>query len=276
MQVAPDKFLNRWHLSLVRPVADTGQAQVWKVETADGQPAALKIYQRADRGNEEPGPRLMKLWQDRGAVHVLADAPNALLTEWLEGPSLGDLARAGQVDTALEALAQVASRLHQPPHVVATGLKPLQQVFEPLFGCKFAHACPTTLKRDMTKAITIGRDLITSQERSVPMHRDLHPDNVIITASGPRVFDAKGYVGDPAFELANAIRHPKGMPTLVRREDQIEKCLRLYASAMGVDRNRLAQWAASKCALSISWRSEGVITDDAEADLLNLLLRAAD
>ncbi len=276
MQIAPDKFLNSWHLTLVRQVANTGQAQVWKVETADGQPAALKVYQRADRGNEEHGPHLMTLWQDRGAVGILAEAPNALLMEWLEGPSLGDLARAGQADTALEMLAQVAGRLHQPPHVAATGLKPLRQVFAPLFECKFAENCPTILKRDMTRAISIGHDLLDSQDRTVPLHGDLHPDNVIVTTSGTRVFDAKGYVGDPAFELANALRHPERMPRLVRQREQIEKCLSLYANAMGVDCARLAKWSAAKCALSIFWKSGGVISDDAEADLLSLLLHAAD
>lgn len=276
MQVAPDKFLNTWHLTLLHQVADTGQARVWKVETADGQPAALKVYQRADRGNEEPGPRLMRLWQDRGAVRVLDEAPNALLTEWLEGPSLGDLARAGQADDALRTLAKVAGCLHRTPHVAASGLKPLQQVFAPLFDCRFSETCSTALRRDMKKAIAIGHDLLGSENTTVPLHGDLHPDNVIVTSVGPRVFDAKGYVGDPAFELANALRHPKNMPALVRQDGQIETCLRLYASAMGVERNRLARWAAVKCAMSIFWRSGGAVTSDAEADLLNLLLYAAD
>lgn len=276
MQNALNEFLTRWDLEDAQPVANTGHAQVWKVRTLDNTLAALKIYRRPNRGNETAGPHLMHLWRDRGAVHIMAEAPNAVLTEWLEGPSLGDIARSGRPDDAVRGLATAADRLHRRPTINATGLKPLQEVFAPVFDCQFSDDCPIRLRHDMMQAIRIGRRLLDTQDMVVPLHGDLHHDNVIATPAGPRVFDAKGYIGDPAFELANALRHPKGMPEWVRRPEQIETGLALYATAMRVKKGLLAQWAAAKCALSIFWRADGTVTHDPEEDLLNLLLQAAD
>ncbi|WP_170564446.1 aminoglycoside phosphotransferase family protein [Ruegeria atlantica] len=276
MQNALNEFLTRWDLQDPQLVADTGHACVWKVRTLDNTSAALKIYRRPNRGNETAGPHLMRLWRERGAVNVLAEARNAVLTEWLEGPSLADIARSGRPDEAVLGLATAAGRLHENPTVNGTGLKTLHEVFAPIFDCQFSDDCPTRLRDDMVHAISIGRHLLDTQETIVPLHGDLHHDNVIATPAGHRVFDAKGYIGDPAFELANALRHPKGMPERVRRPQQIAFGLKLYANAMHVAEPRLAKWAAAKCALSIFWRADGTVTYDAEADLLHLLLLAND
>ncbi len=275
MTDAPDEFLARWQLAAPHMVADTGQAQVWKVTQSDGQVAALKLYRRADRGNEGPGPRLLTAWKDRGAVRIFKEAPTAILMDWLDGPSAGDIARSGRPDQAVTLLAETARRLHHSP-VEVDGLKPLSQMFEPLFGCAISAQCSGSLRHDMQSAIALAGQLLSSQDIHVPLHGDLHPDNIILTDGGPVVIDAKGYVGDPAFELANALRHPKGLPDLVRQPGQIDQCLTVYAEAMQVPRKRLAEWAAAKCAMSIFWRSTGQIGEDPEADLLRLLLHVAD
>lgn len=276
MQEPPQEILEQWELVLISSVAETGLAQVWKVRHPDGVTAALKLYRRADRGNEAPGTTLLKAWHDRGAVIILKETRTAVLMEWLEGPTLGDIARRGKVDQALEGLAQTAARLHAPPIPQMAGLRPLRDVFKPLYGLRVDKSCPAGLARDMNRATVLAQNLLDTPGTAVPLHGDLHPDNVILTRSGPRVMDAKGYLGDPAFELANAIRHPKGMPDLVRQPEHMERCLSLYAVALGVQRKRLAQWAAAKCALSIFWRADGPITGDKEADLLGLLLSVSD
>ncbi len=274
MQSAAEKFADQWGLRVLAKVADTGHAQIWKVETAN-RLGALKLYRRADRGNEAAGSQMLRLWQNSGAVRVLAEAQNAVLMEWLEGPSLGDLARSGQPDHAIATLADTAHRLHRTVIKQAPQLKPLQEIFAPLFSCRFLPNCNAAFQQDMVSAINLARILLDNQPVTVPLHGDLHPDNVIQTSEGPRVIDAKGYLGDPAFELANALRHPKGMPALVQQRNQIEKCLTLYADAMRVSAHRLAHWAAAKCALSIFWRSDDRIETDREADLLHLLLEFA-
>ncbi|WP_348539712.1 aminoglycoside phosphotransferase family protein [Ruegeria sp. HKCCSP346] len=136
--------------------------------------------------------------------------------------------------------------------------------------------CKAHSKSFRTDGNCISRNWLPRQPTPVPLHGDLHPGNIVLTHNGPRVFDAKGYASDPAFELANALRHPKGMTDLVRNPRQIETCLSLYSEAMKVSEKRLAQWAAAKCALSICWRSGGTIENDPEAVLLRLFLDATD
>ncbi len=276
MQHGPEQFLKKWQLADPRLVADTGAARVWRAKREDGSEVALKLYRRADRGNEAPGCRLLAAWRNRGAVAILAEDRQAVMMEWLEGPTLGDRARAGNVTDAVKTLAETAQNLHAAPVVDVSGLRPLNQVFAPLFDLRFSDACVRPLRSDMRRAITLAQQLLQTQPELRPLHGDLHPDNVIHTSSGPRVIDAKGYAGDPAFELANALRHPKGMPRRVREARQVHMCLDLYAAAMNVSRSRLAGWAAAKCALSIVWRSSGTVGHDPEADLLHLFLSVAD
>ncbi|WP_170759449.1 aminoglycoside phosphotransferase family protein [Ruegeria lacuscaerulensis] len=276
MAEVPLEFPERWGLTILAPVAETGLARLWKVQIADGTLAALKLYRKPDRGNEAPAAQLLTRWQDRGAVEIFAEEGKAVLMEWLDGPSLGDIARNGDADKACRSLADTARLLHTEPRVNPTGLRDLNTVFAPLFTCSFSPGCTASLRQDMTRATDLARSLLDSQDVLSALHGDLHHDNVIQTQNGLKVIDAKGYVGDPAFELANALRHPKGMPDFVRRPEQLDRCIALYSEAMDVQPKRLAQWAAAKCALSILWRSNGIITDDGEADLLNLFLKSAD
>ncbi|WP_037309790.1 aminoglycoside phosphotransferase family protein [Ruegeria halocynthiae] len=276
MKDAPNEILQRWGLSILTLVADTGQAKVYKVVSGSGRVFALKIYRHADRGNEAAGIKLMVRWRERGAVHIVHETANAILMEWLDGPTLGALARDGKVGVVLAMLADTARRLHQDPVATTSGLKSLNDVFAPLFACQFSADCPGSLAQNIKQAAGLAHTLLYSQQRIVPLHGDLHPDNVILTDTGPRIIDAKGYFGDPAFELANAFRHPKGMPDVIRQLSQVRQCRQLYSQALNVSPTRLMQWAAAKCALSICWRSNGTITSDSQADLLSLLLNAAD
>ncbi|GGH19998.1 hypothetical protein GCM10010973_03670 [Cribrihabitans marinus] len=114
----------------------------------------------------------------------------------LTGPSLGDIARAGAPVRADRLLAEAAAALHHPPLPRITGLTPLAESFRALLDLRAAPDCPTGLRRDMARAQFLADRLLTSQADPRPLHGDLHHDNVIMTPEGPRVFDAKGYLGD--------------------------------------------------------------------------------
>lgn len=42
----------------------------------------------------------------------------------------------------------------------------------------------------------------------MPLHGDLHGQNILKSATGWYAIDPKGYVGDPSFELGAFIRNP--------------------------------------------------------------------
>ena len=89
-------------------------------------------------------------------------------------------------------------------------------------------------------------------------------------------FDAKGVLGERAYELANAFRNPAGAAELLRDPARQRARAASWSAAFGVDRARLRYWAAVKCALSIAWRSGGRVGADAEFDLLSCLLALCD
>ena len=251
----------------VAPLAETHAAVLWRV-TAMDRPAVLKLYKRGHPGNEAAGAALMRAWEGSGAmVRVLHANPAAQLLEVLEGPRLGDLARGGQPEAADRHLAEAGFRLHRaPPALPLPGLVPLQDWLAPLLEAG-ADA-------DRGRAIALAYRLLASAPAPRPLHGDLHHDNVILTARGPVAYDAKGLLGDPAFELANALRHPSGLPEITRDPAQLRARSARFARALDVPQDRLLGWAAVKCAHSIVLRAAP--GTDPETELLAMMLDTAD
>lgn len=252
------------------PLATTPAARLYRVTSRHG-PAILKLYPRGHAGNEAPAAALMAAWGPP-MVRIHAHAADSLLMEPLDGPSLGELSRKGQDHSANALLAATARALHASHPAATPSLTPLASYLAPLFDTGFDRDCPNALRDDITTAQSLARSLLDNSPQPVPLHGDLHHDNVILTPNGPRAFDAKGLLGDPAFELANALRNPKGLPKLLRTPRRLATARAEFAKALDVPEPRLAAWAAVKCAHSIALRARGPVTTDPEADLLALLL----
>ncbi len=260
------------HLNLSAPVFvdETAIARVWRVDCA-GQPAALKIYHDPSLSNEGPGFDLLRALDGHGAVRVFAQQGAAVVLEWMNGPSLGDLTRDGKDDEAAVHLGHVAAALHGT-ELSVRGLTPLDDWCLRLFEIGFSPTCATDLKADMQKGQAIARELLATTLDIRPLHGDLHHDNIKLGPNGWRAFDAKGLLGDRTFELANAFRNPLGAEELQRSCARFQNCATQWADRFNVDRVRLMRWAAAKVALSVAWRSDGFLVDDKEADLLSMML----
>ena len=83
------------------------------------------------------------------------------------------------------------------------------------------------------------------------LHGDLHHFNLLRSeAHGWLAIDAKGVVGEPAYETGALLRNPKGerltLPVLRRRADRLTE-------ALGLDVTRVYGWAYSQAVLSAAW-----------------------
>lgn len=262
-------------LSLIGEIANTPAAKLYHVTRSDTE-CVLKVYHSGRLGNEAPGATVMRAWATSGAMVEIFDTyGDAILMQRLDGPLLGDLVRDGQDDIGCEHLANTARRLHQSPPNVSAPLPPLDAWFQALFDLRFSDTCTEDLRANMRQAAELARTLLRNTSETVVLHGDLHHDNVVLTQTGPVAFDAKGVRGDKAYDLANAIRNPKGAFELVNNPDRIARCVAHYAGMLNVSEQRMSDWAAAKCALSIAWRAKGVLTSDPEAELLATLLRLA-
>ncbi|MFV0335436.1 MAG: aminoglycoside phosphotransferase family protein [Tropicimonas sp.] len=271
----PASLLTVLGVSSPVPVADTTIARVWKVVKADGGYAALKCYKNRDCGGEIPGIAFLRTLDGEAAARICGQGAGSVLVEWLDGPSLGDLSRGGRDDEASRELVTVAARLHRIPRGVPMALPSLSEWFASLFEMRFASGCGSELRHDIGRSRQIARHLLATMTGIVPLHGDLHHDNIRHGERGWCAFDAKGVLGERAYELANAFRNPDGVDDLMRDPARIRRLARSWSAAFEVEETRLLQWAAAHCALSISWRHP-VLDSDGDADLLHILLAVLD
>ena len=272
----PPALLENFDVSTHAFVEETAAARIWRVTLGDGRSAALKVYVSGDKGNESKAADFLRAANGVGAAHVYAEAPAALLTERLPGPSLGDLSRGGRDADAAHELVAVANRLHASLQCKTSGWPTLDTWFAPLFGIEFATECDGQARKHIARCQALAQYLLASQHDPRPLHGDLHHDNVRRSPRGYCAFDAKGVVGARAYELANAFRHPKGAPNMVRDPARLRYLQQLWSDGFAVEARELMGWAVAKVALSIAWRSGGVLTWDPELDLLDMMVGVLD
>lgn len=238
-------------------VAETGIATLWQVQQTGGGPAALKIYTNGDMQDEAPGINFMRTQNGSGTAYIYRQHGPAVLMEWLPGPSLGDLVRAGDDEAASYALVETANWMHRSVEIPDVDLDPLAHRFQSLFTCRFAPDCPHSTMATLRRAISLAADLVATQSDMRPLHGDFHHDNIKGSPRGYLAFDAKGVFGDRHFELANAFWNPLDAKDTVRQRGTIERRAAIWAAGFRTEPKLLLQWAAAYAALSLSWTHAG-------------------
>jgi streptomycin 6-kinase len=261
----PDDHLIRWRLTDPLLIADTPTSTVWKVMQSDGQLAALKLL-RPGEVDEARGADYLTALGGRGAVQVIARDSDAILVEWCDGPSLGDLVRDGQDTEAIDILCDTIQRLHAAA-IGFTGLQPL--------AARLAPLTEHVQTGDLAAAADLARTLLASTPVTSALHGDLHYDNILLGPRGWLAIDPKGVLGDPAYEPANAFHNPDGAGDLIFHPARIAYLADRFAHRLGQPRQRLLGWAAAHCALSILWSGEDGLDPTDDLRLLPILLAAA-
>jgi streptomycin 6-kinase len=260
-----DQALVRFQLSNPLELAETATSSLWTVSRPDGETAVLKLL-KPGQTEEARGAVYLQMLAGQGAVHVHALQGPAILMEHCPGPSLGDLARAGQDDEATEILCSVIRTLHSA--------RPDTTPLEPL-GLRFAPLTSASLDGDFGEAARIARDLLAAPVPPAALHGDLHHDNVLHSPRGWLAIDPKGVSGDPAYEPANAFRNPDGLGESLFDPTRISHLAESFARNLGLAPRRLLGWAAAHSALSTRWSLEDGRDITQDLRLLPLLLAAA-
>lgn len=237
-------------------VAETPYAIVWKALRQDGTPAAMKIY-KTDMDNEAAGFAMLRHWNGVGAAHLYAQTQTAALLEWLDGPSLGDIVRAGDDEMPTRVLGEVANTLHNAPARPDFALDTLEDWFADLFAATYAPDCPPEARATLRHATSIAQRLLAATTEQRALHGDLHHDNIIQTPRGAIAFDAKGVMGSRLYELANAFRNPLGAESSVLQPAAVKRRADTWAQSFETTPKALLEWAAAHGALSLAWSSNG-------------------
>ncbi len=250
----------RWRLTLDGPPIETPTSTVHRVTGPDGSPAILKCLTPA--GREERAAIPLLRWYDGGAsvggasvggasvggasVRLLDAHGDTMLLEYLDGPPLSSLVDAGRDTEATKILATVCRALHAPRSPTPAGLHDLAARFQPLRDAAGTDALHT-------RAAAAAAHLLTTGPTAIPLHGDLHHGNILADTSGAwRAIDPQGLIGDPHYDLANALCNPLEFPG-TRDPNRATAMAHGLAAVTGLDAARLLAYAACHACLAALW-----------------------
>lgn len=270
------RALARWSLTRPTLIAETGTSLVYRVERTGQPPAVLKLLKPGTGDDERNGGSLLVWYAGNGAAAVYGLARDAVLMELAGGETLGDVARGGRDAEATEILCDTVERLHAardatPP----AGLTPLRERFEALFRVG-AAAWPRQARDLVGRATGIAYNLFDRPMHSIPLHGDIHHDNIVSSARGWIAIDPKGLVGDPAYDYANSFLNPEEGDDFVISAPRVMSHSRAIATRTGIARRHLLAWASAHAALSAAWDIEDGNPVTQQISILPLLLTAYD
>jgi streptomycin 6-kinase len=245
-------WLTRWTLEPAGEPIETHASHLLPV-LKNGQPAMLKL---PDVEDERLGYLPLEYWNGDGAARLLARSENgeAMLIDRATGTrSLAAMARSGAAgdDEATIILCDAIAALQKPRGPAPLGLIPLEVWFKDLF--------PMAQERGgiLACSAATANELLPTQREIVPLHADLHHDNVLdFEARGWLAIDPKCVIGDRAFEYTILFCDPDladPEPPVATLPGRFEQRLEIVLAKSGLERERLLKWILAWCGLSTAW-----------------------
>lgn len=268
------RALARWSLTRPTLLIETASSFVYRVERTGQPPAVLKLLKPGD--DERNGGSLLIWYAGNGAAAVYGLARDAVLMELAEGQTLGDVARAGRDAEATGVLCDIVQRLHAPRDATPpASLTPLRERFEALFRVG-AGAWPRQARDLVGRATGIAYNLFDRPMAAIPLHGDIHHDNIVSGTRGWVAIDPKGLIGDAAYDYANSFLNPERGDDFVISAPRVISHSNIIATRTGIPRRHLLAWASAHAALSAAWDIEDGHPVTQQISILPLLLTAYD
>lgn len=242
-------YLERWRLGPDGAVTETPSSWLLPVRRAHS-PAMLKVLKpTSDEGN---AAALLRYWDGGGAVRVYEADANTLLLERVNGSrSLTAMAISGSDTQAAEILAETVTSLHAHRHsAIPVQLTRLQDWFSSL--CTHESVMPL-----LSRCAAVARNLLATERDIVPLHGDLHHDNVLDGGQrGWLAIDPKALIGERTYEIANLLGNPWPHADVVHRPGRMRRLGELYAARLRLDVQRVLAFALVHAGLSAGWGME--------------------
>jgi streptomycin 6-kinase len=235
------------------------------------QAVVLKVVKR--EGDEWRSGEVLSAFDGRGAIHVYEHIPGAMLLERLDpGESLIGYPATGRDDEAVTIIAGVIGAMDPTtvPRWCPT-LRDWGHAFDWYAGSGDSQI-PDAL---VTRAALMFDRLAGSQRNTRLLHGDLQHSNILFDRDrGWLAIDPKGVVGEVEYEVAAALRNPRESPEIVGDRTVIERRIDGYCSQLGLDRDRVRDWAFANAVLSMIWsvQDEGRVDANDPSRLLADLL----
>ncbi|MDG4829151.1 aminoglycoside phosphotransferase family protein [Solwaraspora sp. WMMD1047] len=269
-----------YRLRLSPPLHGGSCSWVAPAELPDGTPAIVKIgWPHPEMYGE---PVALRLWNGRGAVRLLAHDPDrhALLLQRCQ-PGTELATDPAPADDRLRAGCEVLRKLWQAP-LPEPGddiprLAPVTAGWADLAADRMARLRPGYDPGLVADGIELLRTLPATADRTVLLHGDANPGNILSTSAGTTAasttaagttaagsvgnggwlaIDPKPMVGDPAYDpwplleqIDDPFTHSDPVRTLRRR-------LALLADELELEPDRIRRWALARLVEWALWAAE--------------------
>ena len=244
-------FPGKWNVGSFEPLADTHSSLVWKVERIDHPGEVFVIKQLKPAGMEEMRGAHYLRWQDgHGAARLYDLEDTSMLLEYAGNYHLDEHLKSGLDADCLVIFGQVLEALHTPsPAPVPSDLQPLDRHFSGLF----AVADQTPI---YAEAAALAKELLATPHKPIPLHGDIHHENILRGQRGWLAIDPHGLIGDAAFDAANIFYNPLDRDDLCLDLDRAKRMAEHFAPIIGRAPSYILDYAFAYGCLSAAWHRE--------------------
>jgi streptomycin 6-kinase len=244
----------KWRLTLDGQPFETHSSWLAPV-THSSKAALLKVFK--PHSDETQSAAILRHWGD-GACHIYdGDETGMVMERIAPGTSLADLVEKDD-DAVTHTWCDVVQSLHTKP--APDGWKDLSRVGRSLLEKPYpGHDVLTRELFDRARQQFV--ELVESQSGTrYLLHTDLHHANVLDggDARGWVVIDPKGYTGELEFETSSFLHNPTREYCAPKH---LARRVRIVASRLGLDEERLIQWCFAHGVLSAVWSIEQPVFD---------------
>ena len=250
-------FPKRWKVSAPELIAETFSSRIWKVVREDGSPAIVKALKPFDDVEDElRGEHYLAWRRGEGAVRLLGRDGHSMLLEYAGETLLQQVLDKEGDNAATEIAAEVMAKLFSPgKDPFPPELQPLRERFASLFR-KAASDRNAGHDSLYVEAAAIADRLLADPHDIMPLHGDLHHDNILHGSRGWLAIDPKGVLGDPGFDAANMFYNPLDRDDLCLDPERIADMAEVFAKTLGQAPRAILDHAIAYGCLSASWHHE--------------------
>lgn len=250
-------FPTRWRVSAPKLIAETFSSRIWKVRQEDGSPAIVKALKPFDDvADELRGEHYLAWRRGQGAVRLLGRDDHSMLLEYAGETLLQQVLDKEGDNAATEIAAEVMAKLFSPgKDPFPPELQPLRERFASLFR-KAAGDRNAGHDSLYVEAAAIADRLLADPHDIMPLHGDLHHDNILHGSRGWLAIDPKGVLGDPGFDAANMFYNPLDRDDLCLDPERIADMAEVFAKTLGQAPRAILDHAIAYGCLSASWHHE--------------------
>jgi streptomycin 6-kinase len=254
----------RWGITIERPYEPGGYTSY--VAPAMAASGVEVVYKCAIPHDEAVGEaEALRIYDGDGAVRLLESEPatyELLLEPCTPGRPLWDIAdEAQRVGIATSLMRRLWREVDDSEFIT---LDTMASSWADITERRLITMELPWVSEPIERGIDLLRTLPFADDRSVLLHQDLHPGNILAAEREPwLVIDPKPVVGDPAFDPVQLLVQASGHTPEPPEADVIVGRMASLADRLGLDAERIGLWAIARCAEWSMWSFDHGNTVDA-------------